>query len=70
MNKNGDIVEPKVLRDLGFGTGTEILRLLKRSKKWNPATLRGIPTDSKYSLPVAIDIKNEKTEIGISHPKY
>ena len=70
VNKNGEIVEPKVIRDLGFGTGTEILRLLKYAKKWNPARLRGIPTDSKYTLPVAIDIISEKIEIGISHPKY
>lgn len=65
VTKNGEIGEAKVIRDLGFETGKEAIRALKHSKKWIPATYRGLPIDSNCTLPIQLEIKNENLEVGI-----
>ena len=40
--------------DLGFGTGKEAIRVLKKSPKWTPATQNGVPVRATYSLPILI----------------
>ncbi|HCQ13054.1 energy transducer TonB [Flavobacterium sp.] len=41
-------------KDLGFGTGKEAIRVLKKSPKWTPATQNGVPVRATYSLPILI----------------
>jgi hypothetical protein len=52
VNKEGKLVESKVLRDLGFGTGIEALRLIKEAKNWIPGKV--ISVRFRYSLPITI----------------
>jgi hypothetical protein len=54
IEKDGSLSEIKVLRDVGYGTGEEAVRVLKSSPKWKPATQRGRPVRCKYSLPIKI----------------
>lgn len=54
VDKDGKIVEPKVLRDLGFGTGEEAIRILKNCDDWIPAQQRGRKVRCSFSLPINI----------------
>jgi protein TonB len=51
---DGGVGEIKVLQDIGFGSGAEVLRVLALSKKWIPAILNGIPVRVLYQFPITI----------------
>jgi outer membrane biosynthesis protein TonB len=54
VEKDGSIVDVKVIKDLGYGTGAEAIRVLKLSPKWTPAMQDGKPVRVMYSLPIMI----------------
>lgn len=56
INQEGQMVDMKVEEDLGYGTGAEALRVLKRAKKWTPGIMRGVPVRVVYSLPIRLDL--------------
>jgi periplasmic protein TonB len=41
VEKDGSLTDIKVLRDIGFGTGKEAERVLKKGPKWTPAEQNG-----------------------------
>ncbi len=51
---DGSLVDIRVLRDIGYGTGKEAIRVLKMCPKWEPATLDGKPVRCTFSLPISI----------------
>jgi protein TonB len=57
VDVDGSIVDIKVLRDLGFGTGQEAVRLMGNCPKWIPGMINGKPVRVRYSLPIVIDIQ-------------
>lgn len=54
VEKDGSLTDIKVLRDLGFGTKNEAIRLLKSCPKWKPGIQNGRPVRVLYSLPISI----------------
>ena len=54
VEKDGSIVDVKVIKDLGYGTGAEAIRVLKLSPKWTPAMQDGKPVRVMYSLPITV----------------
>ncbi len=54
IEKDGKLTNIKVLRDLGFGTGKEAVRVLLLSPKWIPAELNGKKVRCSYTLPIEI----------------
>ena len=54
IDAEGKVIEPKVLRDLGYGTGEEAIRVLKNCENWNPGEQRGRKVRCTYSLPIEI----------------
>ena len=54
IEKDGSIVEVKVLRDLGYGTGEEAVRVLSESPKWSPGIQNGQPVRVMFNLPISI----------------
>jgi hypothetical protein len=57
IETNGEISNIKVLRDIGYGTGEEAIRVLQLSPKWNPGTINGEAVRTLYSLPISIQSK-------------
>ncbi len=57
IDVDGSVQDIKVLRDLGFGTGEEAIRLMKNCPNWIPGTINGKKVRVRYSLPIAIDIQ-------------
>jgi antitoxin component YwqK of YwqJK toxin-antitoxin module len=59
VDKDGSLINIKVLRDIGYGTGKEAIRVLSNSEKWTPGRNRGIPVKSRYNLPISINMSND-----------
>jgi beta-lactamase regulating signal transducer with metallopeptidase domain len=54
IEKDGSLSEFKILRDIGYGTGKEAVRVLKLSPKWIPGTVNNKPAKVQYNLPITI----------------
>lgn len=54
VEKNGSLSDIKVIRDIGYGTGKEAIRVLKRSPKWNAGEMNGKKVRSSFSLPITL----------------
>lgn len=57
IEKDGSLTDIKVLRDLGYGTGKEAIRVLELSPKWLAGELNGRKVRCTYSLPISIESK-------------
>jgi protein TonB len=54
VEKDGSLTDIKVIRDIGYGTGKEAMRVLKSCPKWNPGEQNGKKVRVLYSLPISI----------------
>ncbi|TDS12460.1 energy transducer TonB [Sphingobacterium paludis] len=54
VERDGSLTDIKVLRDLGFGTGQEAVRILKSAKKWSPGIQNGRQVRVQYTLPITL----------------
>ncbi|WP_298115695.1 energy transducer TonB [Flavobacterium sp.] len=54
VEKDGTLTDIKVLRDAGFGTAEETIRVLKNAKTWQPAEQNGKKVRCSYMLPITI----------------
>jgi len=54
---DGSIVDIKIIRELGHGTGEEAIRVLKESPKWSPGEKNGQKVKVLFSLPITIQTK-------------
>ena len=54
VEKDGLLSDIKVLRDIGYGTGNEAVRVLKSSPRWEPGEQNGKKVRCIYSLPISI----------------
>jgi len=52
VNKDGSIVDPKVVRSLHPKCDEEAMRVIKAMPKWKPGKQRGKPVRVKYTVPV------------------
>ncbi len=55
VEKDGSLTDIKVLRDIGYGTGKEAIRVLNKSPKWTPGEQNGKKVRVLYSLPITIN---------------
>lgn len=58
VEKDGSLTDIKVIRDIGYGTGKEAIRVLKSSPRWNPGEQNGKKVRVLYSLPINIQSAN------------
>lgn len=54
IEKDGSLTDIKVIRDIGYGTGEEAIRVLKECKKWIPAEQNGQKVRVQYTFPISI----------------
>jgi protein TonB len=57
IDTDGSLVDIKVIKDLGYGTGKEAIRVLKLCPKWTPAVHNGKPVRSEFTLPISINTR-------------
>jgi protein TonB len=54
VETDGSLTDIKILRDLGFGTGKETIRVLNKSPKWIPGKNKTEPIRMQFTLPIPI----------------
>ena len=54
IEKDGSVANIKVLRDVGFGSGKEAIRVLELCPKWSPGRQNGKNVRCSYSLPISL----------------
>lgn len=55
VEKDGSLSSFVINRDIGFGTGDEAIRLLRKAKNWSPGIQNGIPVRVSFSLPIRLN---------------
>ena len=68
VEKDGDLTDIKVLRDMGLGTGAEAVRVLEDSPKWKPGKQKGKLVRVSFTLPIALNLVVEDEKTGINIP--
>ncbi|MDP5202237.1 energy transducer TonB [Flavobacterium sp. DG2-3] len=51
IEKDGSLSDIEVMRDFGYGSGEELVRVLKLCPAWKPAIKNGQPVRCLYSFP-------------------
>jgi len=54
VEKDGSLTDIKVLRDIGYGTGKEAIRVLNKSPRWSPGEQNGKKVRCTFSLPISL----------------
>lgn len=54
VEKDGSLTDIKVLRDIGYGTGKEAIRVLNKCPRWTPGEQNGKKVRCTFSLPISI----------------
>lgn len=54
IEKDGSITDVKVIKDIGYGTGKEAVRVLKNSPKWSPGEQNGKKVRVLFTLPIQL----------------
>lgn len=54
VEKDGSLTDIEVLSDAGYGTGTEVIRVLKKCPNWNPGKLNDEDVRVFYSATIPI----------------
>ena len=54
VEKDGSLTDIQVVRDIGFGTGEEAVRLLKTSPKWSAGVQNGLKVRVAYTQPITL----------------
>lgn len=57
VETDGTLTDIKVIRDIGYGTGAEAIRVLSKYGNWLPGKQRGEPVRVMYSLPITIQYR-------------
>lgn len=62
VEKDGQISNAKILRDIGGGCGKEVLRVINAMPKWKPGILDGEPIRTELLLPITFNLENNVSE--------
>lgn len=57
VDKEGNVTDPKVLRDIGYGCGEAALKVVKKMPKWTPGTQRDKPVPVRMTLPLKFKLE-------------
>jgi TonB family protein len=52
VDEEGHLLDPRVVKGLGFGLDEEALRLVRIMPWWNPGRIGGRPVRVAYTLPI------------------
>lgn len=57
VEKNGSIVNPKIVRNVAGGCGEEALRVVKKMPNWTPGKQRGKTVRVQFNLPIKFKLQ-------------
>ena len=56
VERDGQITNATVIRDIGAGLGDEAIRVINKMPTWQPGTQRGRPVRVQFNLPVKFSL--------------
>ncbi len=56
VEEDGSLSSFVVTKDMGYGTGTAAIKLLKKAKNWNPGIQNGRPVRVAFTLPIRLQV--------------
>ena len=62
IEKDGQVSNAKLLRDIGGGCGEEALRVVNSMPKWKPGTQRGNPVRVQFNLPIMFQLQKQTSD--------
>lgn len=65
IEKDGSLTDIQTVKDVGFGTGAEAIRVLKESQRWEPGKQDGKIVRVQYTLPITIQPTENSEENDI-----
>lgn len=54
VDKDGTLIDPKLITKENYGYEEEITRLIKNAEKWNPGKTKGVPLKTQYTMAITI----------------
>lgn len=57
VDKEGKIIEPKIIKGLGYGLDEEAIRVITNYEKWKPALQKGRRVRCSYTIPLKLNGK-------------
>ncbi|QJD78433.1 energy transducer TonB [Spirosoma rhododendri] len=64
VTKTGEITDVRVLKDVGFGTGEEAVRVVGKMPRWEPGRQGTEPVNVRYNLPINFQLDSESEPTG------
>jgi hypothetical protein len=61
IEKDGSLSEIKSIRDVGYGSAEESIRVLKLSPKWKPGYQNGRAVRVQYSMPISFSMEPKRS---------
>lgn len=55
VNKDGRLSDYEVVKNLGYGTAEEAIRVIKKSRPWKPAIAEGQPVRAEFTFPIILN---------------
>lgn len=69
VEQDGSLSDIKVVKDIGFGSGEEAVRVLQLSPKWIPGFQNGHAVRVRFTLPIAFNLVTLKSaDDTVQHP--
>lgn len=62
VEADGALSNVQIIRDPGYGIGTEALRVINLSPKWKPAVKDNVPVRTNGTLPLIINVKKQEAQ--------
>ncbi len=56
INKEGQVIEPKILRGLSEECDEEALRIIKQMPKWKPGLKENKPVNVQFNMPLQFEL--------------
>ena len=60
IDRDGSVSNITILRDIGYGCGDEVVKMLQSMPQWKPAKVRGKNVRSEFSLPVTFTLTDDE----------
>ena len=69
VTKSGEVTDVRVLKDIGFGTGEEAVRVASKMPRWIPGKQSGKAVNVRYNLPINFQLEEDKKSAftGVKH---
>ena len=60
IDKDGSVSNITILKDIGYGCGDAVVKMLQSMPQWKPARVRGKNVRSEFNLPVTFTLSDDE----------